>query len=621
MDMATTKGSPRATKEWRRIAEAVKRRDGYRCVNCGRGREDGTRLHADHVVRLADGGDPYDTANVQTLCHVCHLAKTRAENTTNGNRIRNRDRYRAAQGLVRNLDKAETAHPITVPTVTTEPEPDTTPHPPIPLVPLTTPHRPTLESDGVGEAHYHFAGVPPRFATPVPYGADTSESLRVEGFARDHLSLELRDWQRRVLFHALAKVPDPSEPSRMTWAFPVVVVLTPRQVGKSVILRTLATYWAASGLTALHVANRLTTAREVWAPAARWAADRGAKVLRTSDQPEIILDTRHPERAHDVGRYMVQASKPNAGMGFTVDRALVDEAWCVGMEVATQGIQPAMSSVPDPQLWLFSTAGDDTSDLLRHYRDAGITGIRDGNSRVCLLEWSAPETADWTDPDVWQAASPHWDTRRAGYVTEQRDLIPEGVFRSQYLNQWQVAVSGWVPPTTWASATQPEGVRWQPTAAIAEQGLDGATHAVVLAGQDDVGIVRTAFHHLTDVRDVERLLAETRAPDTFVTPSYAGRLTTRYPFVGQREMDPAMRTTADLLGRRAVTHPDDPRLSASVLAASARVPHNGTGQTLGAPAGTALAPARAWVWAVWLAAKQRTRPVIVSRSGPRRRST
>ena len=34
----------------------------------------------DHITRLADGGHPTDPANLQTLCRVCHIAKTRAEN-------------------------------------------------------------------------------------------------------------------------------------------------------------------------------------------------------------------------------------------------------------------------------------------------------------------------------------------------------------------------------------------------------------------------------------------------------------------------------------------------------------------------------------------------------------
>jgi 5-methylcytosine-specific restriction endonuclease McrA len=33
----------------------------------------------DHIVALRDGGDPYDTANCQPLCHAHHAAKTARE--------------------------------------------------------------------------------------------------------------------------------------------------------------------------------------------------------------------------------------------------------------------------------------------------------------------------------------------------------------------------------------------------------------------------------------------------------------------------------------------------------------------------------------------------------------
>ncbi len=60
---------------WRRVRRQAFERDGWRCVLCGRA----GALEADHVQRLTDGGDPYDLANVQTLCRSCHFAKSRAE--------------------------------------------------------------------------------------------------------------------------------------------------------------------------------------------------------------------------------------------------------------------------------------------------------------------------------------------------------------------------------------------------------------------------------------------------------------------------------------------------------------------------------------------------------------
>lgn len=69
------------TTEWRKLKRRVHERDGYMCLACGRSEDDGVKLHADHIVRYADGGA--DTMeNLQTLCNACHKTKTRAENST-----------------------------------------------------------------------------------------------------------------------------------------------------------------------------------------------------------------------------------------------------------------------------------------------------------------------------------------------------------------------------------------------------------------------------------------------------------------------------------------------------------------------------------------------------------
>ena len=61
---------------WARVRLAVFRRDSYRCRSCGRP----GRLECDHVAPIHRGGDPYELANLQTLCRGCHIAKTRGEN-------------------------------------------------------------------------------------------------------------------------------------------------------------------------------------------------------------------------------------------------------------------------------------------------------------------------------------------------------------------------------------------------------------------------------------------------------------------------------------------------------------------------------------------------------------
>lgn len=52
----------------------VLRRDGFRCVRCGRGREDGVKLHVDHIVPVSRGGKS-TMDNLQTLCEDCNCGK------------------------------------------------------------------------------------------------------------------------------------------------------------------------------------------------------------------------------------------------------------------------------------------------------------------------------------------------------------------------------------------------------------------------------------------------------------------------------------------------------------------------------------------------------------------
>lgn len=52
----------------------VLRRDNFHCVRCGRGREDGVKLHVDHIVPVSRGGKSV-MSNLQTLCEDCNCGK------------------------------------------------------------------------------------------------------------------------------------------------------------------------------------------------------------------------------------------------------------------------------------------------------------------------------------------------------------------------------------------------------------------------------------------------------------------------------------------------------------------------------------------------------------------
>ena len=67
----------KAHRAWR---QAVLTRDAWTCKDCGRVCSGYKEAHADHIVPIAFGGERYDLANGQTLCHACHGRKTLKDN-------------------------------------------------------------------------------------------------------------------------------------------------------------------------------------------------------------------------------------------------------------------------------------------------------------------------------------------------------------------------------------------------------------------------------------------------------------------------------------------------------------------------------------------------------------
>lgn len=62
----------RTASKWQRIREPL-------CRSCG---EPATNV--DHIIPLAQGGEPFAESNLQSLCTACHADKTRGENRNRG---------------------------------------------------------------------------------------------------------------------------------------------------------------------------------------------------------------------------------------------------------------------------------------------------------------------------------------------------------------------------------------------------------------------------------------------------------------------------------------------------------------------------------------------------------
>lgn len=330
----------------------------------------------------------------------------------------------------------------------------------------------------------------------------------------------LRAWQRYVLGRALEVRPDGS----LRW--PVVVVTTSRQSGKSWLLRAVM-WWRihqaarfGEPQTVLSTSNLLQTAREIWMPAGRLASEvYGQKAVTFGNGREAIT-------LPDWSRWLVQAAGPNTGVGYSLSMAIIDEAWKVDRSVAEDSLAPALAEREQPQMWLVSTAGDSGSDLLRSYRDQALQD-RDGTGDVLLLEWSAPEGAPYDDAQTWRWASPEWSERRERFLTTRLGTQDENTFRTQYLNAWVSAADGWMPPGVWARGFSTQEPPDTPPDVVAVERSPDATRLGLVAGWrvGDTVIVRS---HVTNSTSMAwKQVDEWKPRQLLVTPQlavhYAGR--------------------------------------------------------------------------------------------------
>lgn len=67
--------SPKRGKISKELRQKVLRRDGWKCVECGRGRAEGAVLHLDHIRPVARWGRT-EFCNLRVLCSRCNAAKS-----------------------------------------------------------------------------------------------------------------------------------------------------------------------------------------------------------------------------------------------------------------------------------------------------------------------------------------------------------------------------------------------------------------------------------------------------------------------------------------------------------------------------------------------------------------
>ena len=118
------------------------------------------------------------------------------------------------------------------------------------------------------------------------------------------------------------------------------------------------------------------------------------------------------------GRLQIEASNDTAGHSLTVDDARLDEAFAHDDLTIINAIEPTMLTKPDPLILVVSTPGDGTDGLMLHYEEIAAVAVNDPDTTFAVLDWSATEDDDRTDPAVWHRVMPALGA--ASGITEKR---------------------------------------------------------------------------------------------------------------------------------------------------------------------------------------------------------
>jgi hypothetical protein len=272
------------------------------------------------------------------------------------------------------------------------------------------------ESGGISGAVEIFGSEVPRIWTPplreltpeTSYGFDACE------FADEVLGHPFDPWQRWLSIHAGELLPD-GRPR-----FRIVLVLVSRQNGKTEIVVVLSLFWLfvdRVGMV-LGTSTKLDYAAESWRKACRLARqveDLNAEIpskggVRKANGEQVLWRADGVEEVLDEGsRYKIAASNEEGGRSLTINRLVLDELRQHHDYSAWDASVPATNAVRDAQIWAMSNAGSDKSVVLNDLRESAIKFIEtgEGDPRLGIFEWSAPDGSSPLDLDALAQANPN----------------------------------------------------------------------------------------------------------------------------------------------------------------------------------------------------------------------
>jgi len=325
--------------------------------------------------------------------------------------------------------------------------------------------------------------------------------------------LVLTDWQKWLIQHVLERYPDdfhdPSKAGRLRYK--QVVISMPRKNGKSLLGALFALY----GML-LH-----EPAPEVISVAA--SADQAKIVYRRLkhqvDSSELLAHFFSKSTEHrglwtkdGTGIYKVIAAKAATAQGLHPSLVVFDE-----LHVANEDVWTAMSlgsATREDGLTIgITTAGDDTSNLLKHLYERGMAAIQgqEDLERFGFFCWEAPQGCALDDEDAVRMANPQLASGILNWESVKNELatMPEPDARRYRLNQFVSSMNAWIPVGAWSQC--PEGRPINPEVFAIERTSGWEYVSIVTAQMQEDGKIATelvASLNNTDIDGVIKVCME-----------------------------------------------------------------------------------------------------------------
>lgn len=256
-----------------------------------------------------------------------------------------------------------------------------------------------------------------------------------------------------------------------------VIVTVPRQSGKTTLELDLtldrSLMWGRPCRVAYTAQTGLDARQKMvndWMPMLRRSPFRATIDRELRGAAETAIEFRTGSRVE------VLTNSDDSGHGRTLDVGFIDEAFADEDDRREQSIVPAMTTVRDAQVFIFSTMGTGRSTFLNRKVTTGRALVEAGITQgIAYFEWSASDDADPDDEAVWWACMPALGyTITVDAVRHARMTMTDGEFRRAYLNQQREHDARWLPAGAWAKRRHPGGMVLPPEGTEITLGFDGS---------------------------------------------------------------------------------------------------------------------------------------------------